>query len=107
VIVQYVDDMLDTGPDVDQFSAFKTELHTTFEMSDLGPLHYYLGIQFLQRDDGIVLLQSKYILKLLKRFQLVDCKPVATPVESGTRLSLQDPGGSFDATLYQMAVGDA
>ena len=47
VIVLYVDDMLHTGPQEDHIAAFKAELQQAFDMSDLGPLHYYLGIQFM------------------------------------------------------------
>ena len=46
VIVLYVDDMLLTGPNEDDIFNFKVELNSTLEMSDLGLLHYYLGIQF-------------------------------------------------------------
>ena len=46
VIVLYVDDMLLTGPNEDHIVDFKAELNSAFEMSDLGLLHHYLGIQF-------------------------------------------------------------
>ena len=59
---------------------FKVELNSAFEMSDLGLLHHYLGIQFKQCDGGIALCQTKYIETLLCRFSLEDCKPIATPM---------------------------
>lgn len=105
VIVLYVDDMLLTGPRENHIAAFKAELQQTFEISDLGPLHYYLGIQFMQTERGIFLQQSRYIQNLLQRFSLQDSKPVATPVEPGARLSLEDSGEPFDGTLYMQAVG--
>ena len=98
IIVVYVDDMLLTGPN-------EADLHASFEMSDLGHLHYYLGIQFMQVDGGIALCQTKYIDTLLQRFGLEDCKPIATPMETGLKLSLHDAGDLFDVTLYQQAVG--
>ena len=46
VIVLYVNDMLLIGPNEKHIADFKVELNSAFEMSDLGPLHHYLGIQF-------------------------------------------------------------
>ena len=50
-------------------------------------------------------MQTKYIETLLRRFGLEDCKPVATPMETGLHLSIHDPGDYFDVILYQQAVG--
>ena len=84
---------------------FKAELNSAFEMSNLGLLHHYLGIQFKQCDGGIALCQTKYIETLLCRFSLQDCKPIATPMETGLHLSIHDAGDYFDVLLYQQAVG--
>ena len=81
IMVVYVDDMLLTGPNEKHIPDFKADLHASFEMSDLGHLHHYLGIQFMQVDGGIALCQSKYIDTLLQCFGLEDCKPIATPME--------------------------
>ena len=56
-------------------------------------------------DGGIALCQSKYIGTLLQCFGLEECKPIATPMETGLHLSLHDVGDAFDAILYQQAVG--
>ena len=100
IIVLYVDDMLLTGPNEVHIADFKVDLNVSFEMSDLGLLHHYLGIQFMQIDGGIALCQTKYIETLLQRFGLEDCKPIATPMETGLRLSLHDAGDAFDVVLY-------
>eukprot|EP00250_Pteridium_aquilinum_P010876 c19689_g3_i1 orf=64-1296(+) len=105
IIALYVDDMLLTGPNESHIADFKADLNASFEMSDLGHLHHYLGIQFKQCDGGIALCQTKYIETLLRRFSLEDCKPIATPMETGLKLSLHDAGDHFDVTLYQTAVG--
>ena len=105
IIVLYVDDMLLTGPNEMHIADFKVELNSAFEMSNLGLLHHYLGIQFMQIDGGITLCQTKYIETLLQHFGLEDCKPIATPMETGLRLSLHDAGNAFDVVLYQQAVG--
>ena len=100
----YVDDMLLTGPHESQIADFKADLNASFEMSDLGHLHHYLGIQFKQCDGGIALCQTKYIETLLCRFSLEDCKPIATPMETSLKLSFHDPEEHFDVTLYQIIV---
>src|SRR5262249_53759119 len=105
IIVLYVDDMLLTGPNEKAIAEFKADLNASFEMSDLGLLHHYLGIEFMQVDGGIALCQTKYIQTLLCRFGLEDCKPIATPMETGLKLSLHDAGDHVDVTLYQQAVG--
>ncbi|MCO5603288.1 hypothetical protein L7F22_057437 [Adiantum nelumboides] len=74
-------------------------------LKDLGLLHHYLGIQFKQCDGGIALCQKSYIETLLCKFGLEDCKPIATPLETGLKLSLHDAGDPADVTLYQIAVG--
>ena len=105
VIVLYVDDMLLMRPNEAHIADFKAELNSAFEMSDLGLLHHYLGIQFKQYDGGIALCQTKYIETLLRRFGLDDCKPIATPMETGLHLSIHDARDYFDGILYHQAVG--
>ena len=80
IMVVYVDDMLLTGPNQKHIADFKADLHASFEMSDVGDLHHYLGIQFMQVDGGITLCQIEIIYTLLQRFGLEECKPIATPM---------------------------
>ena len=54
----------------------KRELASEFEMKDLGLMHYFLGLEVWQRPGKIFLSQGKYIVKLLERFGMVDCKSV-------------------------------
>ena len=59
----------------------KKLLKDRFKMKDLGPISWFLGIQFLQTDEGISMNQSFYLLGVLERFQMSECKPRATPCE--------------------------
>ena len=59
----------------------KRELASEFEMKDLGLMHYFLGLEVWQKLGEIFLLQGKYIVKLLERCGMVDCKSVTTPME--------------------------
>ena len=90
VIVLYVDDKLLTRPNEKHIADLNAKLTSSFDLSYLGALHHYLGIQFRQNADGIALLQTKYIESLLRRFDLEDCKPVATPMETRLHLNVHD-----------------
>ncbi|KAK9684337.1 hypothetical protein RND81_10G203400 [Saponaria officinalis] len=76
-----------------------------FEMSDLGLMNYFLGIEVVQSNDGIFLSQKKYVRDLLERFQMKDCNPVSTPVECGMKLHKDIKGKKVDGTLYKQIVG--
>jgi len=69
-------------------------------------LHSFLGLQVLPLLDGIFISQSKYVLKLLKRFSMVDRKSCATPFQTSVKLTKGCPSLKFDATLYQQLVGN-
>ena len=75
----YVDDLILTGSDPKLITHVKSSLKQNFEMSDLGNLHYFLGLQVLQTKEGIFLSQSKYAYDLLPCFHMEDCKPSPSP----------------------------
>eukprot|EP00253_Pinus_taeda_P026713 PITA_26713 len=79
----------------------KRALHDRFLMTDMGPLHFFLGLEISQDATGIKLSQAKYARDLLERFRMVDCKPAPTPFLSGVRL--EDGGDTplVDNTLYR------
>ena len=66
IVVLYVDDLVITGNNVNLILGLKKQLANTFEITDLGLLHFFFGIQILQMDDGILLSQPKYALDILK-----------------------------------------
>lgn len=57
-----------------------------FEMTDLGELHYFLGIEVWQKEDGIFISQAKYTWDILKKFRMLSCNPMETPLEVGLKL---------------------
>eukprot|EP00253_Pinus_taeda_P001949 PITA_01949 len=83
----------------------KSSLKKKFEMTDLGHLHYFLGLQVLQSKEGISLSQSKYACDLLRFFHMEDCKPAPSPFQSGVKLSVYCTSPEVDATLYRQFVG--
>jgi hypothetical protein len=103
IVCLYVDDLIFTGDlSIDDF---KNAMKTEFEMTDLGLMKYFLGIEVDQSDDGIFICQTKYENEVLKRFRMLNCKPATTPMATGTKLSKDDVGSYVDPTLYKKLVG--
>eukprot|EP00253_Pinus_taeda_P012236 PITA_12236 len=105
ILVLYVDDLIRTGSDPNLINHVKSSLKKKFEMTDLGHLHYFLGLQVLQSKEGIFLSQSKYACHLLRFFHMEDCKPAPSPFQSGVKLSVTCTSPEVDATLYCQLVG--
>ena len=105
ILVLYVDDLILTSSDPKLINHVKSSLKKKFDMTDLGYLHYFLGLQVLQSKEGISLSQSKYACDLLRRFHMEDCKPAPSPFQSGVKLSLTCTSPEVDATLYRQLVG--
>jgi len=67
----------------------------------LGLLQYYLGIEVMQRKRRIIISQTKYVSKLLKKFGMEDCKPAITPMEQNLKLSMFEGAGLVSSTRYR------
>jgi hypothetical protein len=65
-------------------------MQNEFEMSLLGELSFFLGLQIHLRNQGICISQTKYIREMLKRFRKEDCKPIITPMQTSCKLSKDD-----------------
>lgn len=80
-LLLYVDDMLLTGSTSSLLSDFIALLSSEFAMKDLGPIHHFLGMEITPTTTGLHLSQSHYALTILERSNMVDCKPMSTPLE--------------------------
>eukprot|EP00253_Pinus_taeda_P011795 PITA_11795 len=105
ILVLYVDDLILTGSDPNLINHVKSSLKKKFEMTDLGHLHDFLGIQVLKSKEGISLPQSKYSCDLLCHFHMEDCKLAPSPFQFGAKLSVTCTSPEVDATLYHQLVG--
>ncbi|XP_059067522.1 uncharacterized mitochondrial protein AtMg00810-like [Cryptomeria japonica] len=85
----------------------KQELASEFDMKDLGLLHYFLSLEVWQKPDGIILSQGKYIIEILKRFGMMNCKSMVTPMETNLHKLREDAAYSklADPTLYRQLIG--
>jgi hypothetical protein len=100
-----VDDILITGPNSQAITALITALQSDFPVKDLGPIHYFIGIEVLHDVNGLFLSQKQYILDLLKRSNMVNAKSVTSPMSSSTTLTRFDSEAFGDPSLYRSIVG--
>ncbi|KAL5566704.1 hypothetical protein UlMin_029868 [Ulmus minor] len=105
IVCLYVDDLIFTGSNPRMFDDFKKVMTREFEMTDIGLMAYYLGIEVKQKEEGIFISQESYAREILKKFKMNDCKPISTPVECGVKLSKHDEGESVDPTFFKSLVG--
>src|SRR5258708_3876508 len=85
MLLLYVYDMFVTGEDW-LIADTKRKPVVEFEMKDLGMMYYFLGMEMWQNTDGISLGQEKYGVEILKRFRMMDCKAMTTPMASSLKL---------------------
>jgi hypothetical protein len=78
----------------------KKQLVDSFDMIDLGILHYFLGLQVSPLSHGLFISQSKYVVDLLKCFKMEYCKSFSTPFQYGFNLNKTCQSPKVDATLY-------
>ncbi|GKB73714.1 retrovirus-related pol polyprotein from transposon TNT 1-94 [Tanacetum coccineum] len=106
IIIQiYVDDIIFGSTCQEMCDRFAKIMHDEFEMSMMGELNFFLGLQIKQLDDGIFFNQSKYIKEMLKKFGLEDSKPIKTPMSTETKLTRDEDGESVDNTKYRGMIG--
>ena len=80
-------------------------MQSEYEMSMIGELSYFFGIQVSQISDGIFISQTKYVKDLLKKFGMVDCSPASTPISTSTKLDEDKKGKSVDISSYREMIG--
>ncbi|KAF7124875.1 hypothetical protein RHSIM_Rhsim12G0031500 [Rhododendron simsii] len=102
----YVDDLIFTGNNPAMFETFKKTMFQEFEMTDIGLMSHFLGIEVTQSEEGIFISQSRYATEILKKYGMETCNPMTTPVDSGLELKKSDTG-NVDPTYFKSLVGIA
>ena len=105
IVAIYVDDLFVTGNSLKLIMKFKEGMAKKFDMSDLGKLTYYLGIEVKQSSNGIEIKQEAYTSRILKEARMQDCNSTQIPMEFGLKLSKALDEAEIDATLYQRRIG--
>ena len=95
--------MVITGADLGEIDGVKLQLAASFDMKDLGDLHYFLGIEVIRTPEGIVISQRHYVLNMLFKFGMADCKSISTPLDRTVKLR-PDSGKVCDPTRFRQIV---
>jgi len=90
IIIVYVDDIIFGSNEESMSQNFALVMQQEFEMSLIGELTYFLGLQVQQNKDGIFLSQTKYLKQILKKYGMEDSKLVCTPMVIGCNISSND-----------------
>lgn len=105
IISLYVDDLIFTGNNKQMFEEFKSSMKEEFDMSDLGCMKYFLGVEVVQSSAGIFISQKKYANEVLERFGMEQSNSVKNPIVPGNRLSIDEGGTRINSTVYKQMVG--
>ncbi|GJV40065.1 putative ribonuclease H-like domain-containing protein [Tanacetum coccineum] len=84
---------------------FEKMMHKKFQMSSIGELTFFLGLQVKQKEDGIFISQDKYVIEILKKFGFTDVKTASTPMETHKPLLKDADGEDVDEHLYRSMIG--
>ncbi|XP_071695852.1 uncharacterized mitochondrial protein AtMg00810-like [Rutidosis leptorrhynchoides] len=103
-LLLYVDDIILTASSTTLLQRVITSLHQEFSMTDLGPLHYFLGISVTRTSSGMFLSQKKYASEIIERADMVGCNSSRIPIDINTKLTASGPPAK-DPTLYRSLAG--
>ncbi|GJV18359.1 putative ribonuclease H-like domain-containing protein [Tanacetum coccineum] len=101
----YVDDIIFGSTKKSLCTEFESLMHKKFQMSSMGELTFFLGLQVMQRDDGIFISQDKYMADILKKFDFVIVKAASTPIETNKALNKDEEAEDVDVHLYRSMIG--
>ena len=101
----YVDDIVFGGMSNEMLRHFVQQMQSEFEMSLVGELTYFLGLQVKQMEDSIFLSQSKYAKNIVKKFGMENASHKRTPAPTHLKLSKDEAGTSVDQSLYRSMIG--
>jgi hypothetical protein len=100
-----VDDIIFGGSSHTLVSRFQEMMESEFQMSMMGELTFFLGIQVKQTKQGTFVHQAKYTKDLMKKFKIAELRPVSTPMSSVASLGLDEDGEVVDQREYRTMIG--
>lgn len=105
ILLLYVDDIVLTGSHSSLITSFLASLGHAFDITDLGPLRYFLGLEITSDSRGLHISQLKYTVDLLARSSMLECKPSSTPIAAKAQLSANDGDLLHDPSEFRRLVG--
>ncbi|GJT55515.1 putative ribonuclease H-like domain-containing protein [Tanacetum coccineum] len=97
----YVDDIIFGSTKKSLCDEFEQIMHNRFQMSSMGALTFFLGLQVKQKEDGIFISQDKYVGEILKKFGFFSIRSASTPMETHKTLTKDEDGEDVDVHLYK------
>ncbi|GJX53538.1 putative ribonuclease H-like domain-containing protein [Tanacetum coccineum] len=101
----YVDDIIFGSTNKELCTGFEKLMKDKFQMSSMGELTFFLGLQVQQKEDGIFISQDKYVDEILKKFNYTDVKSASTPVDLEKPLVKDGDANDVDVHLYRSMIG--
>nr|GEV63947.1 putative ribonuclease H-like domain-containing protein [Tanacetum cinerariifolium] len=101
----YVDDIIFGSTKKELCIAFKKMMHEKFQMSSMGELTFFLGLQVKQKQDGVFISQDKYVTKILKKYRFTEVKNASIPMETPKHLLKDEYGEEVDFYMYRLMIG--
>ncbi|GJT71556.1 putative ribonuclease H-like domain-containing protein [Tanacetum coccineum] len=101
----YVDDIIFGSTKKSMCTEFEECMHKRFQMSSMGELTFFLGLQVKQQPDGIFISQDKYVADILKKFDFLSIRTATTPIESNKPLVKDEDGVDVDVHVYRSMIG--
>lgn len=105
VSLVYVDDLIFSSNNDEMSHEFSQSMAEEFEMSMIGELSHFLGLQVSQTRAGLCISQAKYLKDMLKKYGMEDCAPMSTSMTINCKLSKDDDSPLVDATHYRSMIG--
>ncbi|GJU65791.1 putative ribonuclease H-like domain-containing protein [Tanacetum coccineum] len=103
----YVDDIIFGSTKKELCNAFEKLMHEKFQMSSMGELTFFLGLQVQQKKDGIFISQDKYVIEILKKFGFTEVKTTSTLMETQKPLLKDEDGEKVDVHMYRSMIGSS
>ncbi|GJS23376.1 putative ribonuclease H-like domain-containing protein [Tanacetum coccineum] len=101
----YIDDIIFGSTKKSLCVEFEQMMHKRFQMSSMGELTFFLGLQVKQKDDGIFISQDKYVADILKKFDFITIKTSSTLIETHKALLNDEEAEDVDVHLYRLMIG--
>ncbi|GJV19615.1 putative ribonuclease H-like domain-containing protein [Tanacetum coccineum] len=101
----YVDDIIFGSTKKELSTEFEKLMHDKFQMSSIGELTFFLGLQVQQKHDGIFICQETYVADVLKKLDFINVKTASTPIETNKALVKDEEAEAVDVHLYRSMIG--
>ncbi|GJY30636.1 putative ribonuclease H-like domain-containing protein [Tanacetum coccineum] len=105
ILVQvYVDDIIFGSTKKSRCDEFEALMKSRFQISSMGEITFFLGLQVKQKEDGIFISQDKYVVEILKKFDFVSVKTASTPIETHKPLVKDEEASDVDVHLCRSMI---